>query len=169
MYVSSNDNNSDSTKDGSLQTNISYMWLSEWLVYTIQKLQNRINELSKLDESWRDYIPIVTASWSMTISNLVIWCARYKLIWKSLFLNVNITFTLWWTADKYIIISKPTKSKIRDIWGGAYVWDWTGVGGVFLTASWNSDQPFYVFRYDNANWSLWPWRSISFTTVLEIE
>jgi len=45
LYVSSNDYNADSAKDGSLKCNVQYKTLTQGLIYDVRDLQNEISEL----------------------------------------------------------------------------------------------------------------------------
>lgn len=155
LYISSNDRNNNSSKDWSLITNISYMWLTEWLLYTIQRLQSKINDLSNIDWAWNDYIPTITWDWSMTISNIVIWFAKYKIIWKTVFVMGRLQFDLWWTLSNRVFFSLPIFPSIKQMWNNITVTrivDWGTVKLWFTcdTAEWYN---VWVYKYDLSNFA----------------
>jgi len=124
------------------------------LMRKIGELESKIKALKTIEIGgiWTNYTPTVTASGSMTITDLVVDTARYTLIGNSMGLEISISFTTGGTASNQVDITFPFS-----IITATYRSFYSGVKQPNFSPGWvyaPGASSFGVRRYDGANYTL---------------
>lgn len=75
-----------------------------------------------IEAAWTTWAPVVTGSGTMTISALVINKARYKIIGKTMYVLLNITFTTATAGGATINVTLPTNARSLDALFNTHTW-----------------------------------------------
>lgn len=77
---------------------------------------------NNIEAAWTTWVPVVTGSGTMTISALVINKARYKIIGKTMYVLLNITFTTATAGGATINVTLPTNARSLDALFNTHTW-----------------------------------------------
>lgn len=71
---------------------------------------------------WLDCSSVLSAEWSMTISNVEINHFKYKIVWNNLFYKNNIKMDFWWTTNNVFFETLPFWRKNLNQYDIAWIW-----------------------------------------------
>ena len=116
--------------------------------------------------AWTSWTPTITASGSMTISSTSINLARYYVLGKTLFFQIDVSFTTGGTASTGVYISLPVNSKYNSVNTSAYILDSGARSLGHVTTGGNVLE---TFKVDISNWGLSSGQVLRATGFYEID
>lgn len=137
-----------------------WVWYT-WSLWTWPTINHYINETR-----WLDWIPTLSASWSMTWTWGTIYFAKYKIVWTNVYIKMQVSWTTWGVASTELRTSTPIITIWNSVWYSYELneaWVYSLETAAVLTAG------YIRFQKSNiANFWLWTDRFCSTVLFYEI-